>query len=87
MAVVLRRRKRQREVYPILLTNRLPRIKVPLRKDDADVTLDLQAAFTRCYEEGPYPGLLHYDEPPPGEMTGEDVAWCVEKLRTAKLRV
>ena len=58
--------RRSQEVYAVRLTERLPRIAVPLAKDDADVVLDLQAAFTRCWDEGPYPELLRYEGPPPG---------------------
>jgi hypothetical protein len=40
------------EVWPIMLRQPLPRIAVPLRSDDADVGLDLQAIFSRCYDAG-----------------------------------
>jgi hypothetical protein len=86
LVAVSRRRPRRREVYAVLLTNRLPRVSVPLAEDDRDVTLDLPAAFRRCYDEGPYPELLHYEGAPPGELTPEEVAWCDTVLRTAGLR-
>ena len=64
----------------------LPRVAVPLSKDDPDVVLDLQAAFTRCWEEGPYPELLRYDGPPPGTLTPDEIRWCEDKLRQAGFR-
>jgi hypothetical protein len=74
--VAVRRRPRQQEVYTIALQQRLPRIAVPLQRGDRDVRLDLQAVFTRCWEEGPYPDVLGYDGPPPGTLTAEELAWC-----------
>jgi hypothetical protein len=86
LVAVTRRKPRRREVYATLLTARLPRVAVPLGQKESDVTLDLQAAFTRCYDEGPYPELLHYHKAPPGPLTPEEVAWCEELLRNAGLR-
>lgn len=71
----------QQEVYAIPLQKRLPRIKIPLSAEDQDVPLDLQAVFTRCWDEGPYPEVLHYDGPPPGTMTAEEIDWCFQRLR------
>ncbi|MEZ6063161.1 MAG: DUF4058 family protein [Planctomycetaceae bacterium] len=66
----------QELVYAIQLRQRLPRIAIPL--DETDVTLDLQAAFERCWDEGPYPELLHYDGNPPGELSHDDTTWARE---------
>ena len=49
---------------------------MPLAGNDADVTLDLQAAFTRCWDDGAYPELLHYGEPVPVSLNEEDRRWC-----------
>jgi hypothetical protein len=38
--------------------------------------LDVQAAFHRCWETGPYPELLEYDEGPPIPLSEDDAAWC-----------
>jgi hypothetical protein len=56
----------RQEVYAAPVDQRLPRVSIPLDANVADITLDLQAAFTRCWNEGPYPELLRYDGPPPG---------------------
>jgi hypothetical protein len=55
LAAVSRRSPRRREVYAVQLTDRLPRVAIPLAREDRDVTLDVQAAFTRCYDEGHIP--------------------------------
>ncbi|MGE0608418.1 MAG: DUF4058 family protein [Pirellulales bacterium] len=75
----------RREVYSIPLTKRLPRVAVPLLSGEPDVVLDLQAAFERCWNSGPYPELLRYDQPPPADLTAEEQRWCAETLRGAKL--
>ena len=74
--VVVSRRPRYCEFYPATLRQRLPRVGIPLAHGDPDVTLDLQAVFRRCWEAGPYPVLLRYDEPPPGALSVEDATWC-----------
>lgn len=79
----VRRRPRRQEVYSIALQQRLPRIAVPLQPGDHDVRLDLQAVFTRCWQEGPYPEVLGYDGPPPGTLTPDEIAWCETQLRQA----
>jgi hypothetical protein len=84
---VTRRWPSRYELYPISLRPRLPkRVLVPLADDDPDVALDLQTAFTRCWEAGPYPELLGYDGPPPGVLSEEDVTWCHQRLETTMQR-
>lgn len=83
LVAVSRRRPGQQEVYAIPLERRLPRVSIPLLKGDPDVVLELQAAFDRCWDEGPYPGLSRYDEPPPGDLSAERVEWCRQRLKDA----
>src|SRR5205807_1974878 len=49
------------DLYPRRLSERLPRIAVPLAVGDRAVPLDLQASVARCYEAGGYADRLHYD--------------------------
>lgn len=51
-------------VYPIRLEARLPLIAIPLLPGDPDVPLDLQAAFDRTYDGGPYRKAIRYGEEP-----------------------
>jgi hypothetical protein len=71
------------EIYTVPLARRLPKIAVPLTYDDADVPLDLQAAFARSWNEGPYPELPRYDGPPPSELSQVEQHWCREQLTKA----
>jgi hypothetical protein len=48
-------------IYPWQLADPLPVIGVPLLPHDGEVSLDLQAVFTRCYDTGPYRRRVAYD--------------------------
>jgi hypothetical protein len=76
----------QFDVYPIPLQRRLPRIRVPLRPPDPDVVLDLPAVFDRCYDNGGYADLVDYRQPPPVELSAEEMAWMDRTLRDKGLR-
>jgi len=86
LVTVTRRQPPRQETHAVPLTSRLPRVGVPLTAGEADVTLDLQAVFTRCWDEGPYPELLHYEGPPPGTLSQEEQVWCEKRLRVAGYR-
>jgi hypothetical protein len=76
LVAVTRHQPAKQAVYPVLLQRRLPRVAIPLAADDSDVTLELQAAFTRCWDEGPYPELLHYESAPSGPFDPAELSWC-----------
>lgn len=69
------------EFYGIDLPQRLPRIAVPLKATDKDVTLDLPTVFQRCYDSGPYPQLLYYDRPAPTALNEEEATFIAQVLR------
>ncbi len=86
LVTVTRRWPSRQEVYAIPLQRRLPRVAIPLAMNDKDVVLDLQTVFNRCWNESPYPEWLRYDQPPPGPLSAEEIAWCDEILRQAGFR-
>ena len=69
-------------VYPILLSERLPSVGFPLLPQDQPVTVDLQAVFNRCYDDGQYQREINYQKdaivPPLSEAKQE---WVDELLR------
>lgn len=83
---VTRYRPPEQRVYAFPLNHRLPRIAVPLAARDDDVPLNLQAVFTQCWDSGPYPELLRYEDPPPGRLTKEELDWCDQRLKSAEYR-
>ena len=58
------------EVYPLPLRERLPILKIPLRRDDADVPLNLQGLVEQCYRNGAYEGTLNYATDPEPPLFG-----------------
>jgi hypothetical protein len=70
-------------VYPILLDERLPTISIPLLPGDADVPVDLQSVFNRCYDAGPYLREIAYgvDQVIPPLRTGQ-ADWAAQFLQT-----
>jgi hypothetical protein len=69
------------EVWATTLRQRLPRVRVPLADGDADVVLDLQSVFDRCYDEGAYARRLDYRRDPPAPLAEHDLAWATTLLR------
>ena len=64
----------------------LPRVLVPLTPDEADIPLDLQAAFERPIEVGGYAETLDYSGPPTPPLAPEDADWADALLREARLK-
>jgi hypothetical protein len=74
------------ELYPFTVRDRLPRMSIPLQDPDPDVTLDLPAVFTRCYDNGTYGRRLDYNQPTPEPLRPEDAEWADSLLRAAGVR-
>jgi len=70
----------------IRLRDPLPRVRIPLKSNDEDATLDMQVVFDRSYDIGPYPERLNYAAPPEPPLSDEDAAWADELLKTKGLR-
>lgn len=69
------------EVWPVPLGQPLPTVPVPLLAGDADVPLDLQAAFTGVYDGFAYDGDLDYSRPPETPLAPREAEWARERLR------
>lgn len=74
------------EVYPVSLTQRLPRMRIPLKSPDPDVVVDLQAVFNACYDNGGYADFLDYRRPLPLSLPAEALAWVDSLLQAQGLR-
>lgn len=69
------------QVFPIVLRESLPVIPVPLREGEPEVPLDLQFAFNRAYDGGPYRrGAVDYSRPPHPPLNNDDASWARELL-------
>jgi len=73
-------------VYPIGLQHRLPVIEIPLLPEHPSVLLDLQAAFNRAYDAGPYRKRILYGEDPiEPPLEPEQAEWVKAILPSASV--
>lgn len=73
------------EIYRMPLAERLPGIRIPLRKEDPDVALDLQTLVDQAYQEGRYDDIDYRKalDPP---LQPQDATWADELLKAAGKR-
>ena len=74
------------QLYPRTVRQPLPRVGIPLRSEDGEVVLDLQAVFQRCYDSAPYARLIDYRSEPLTPLPPTDAAWADALLREKGLR-
>jgi hypothetical protein len=74
------------EIYTATLQKRLPRFRMPLAADDRDTVLDLQAAFTRSFDQGGFAAKIDYQRDPATMLCEEDRKWLADLLRQQKVR-
>ncbi len=73
------------EVYRVSLREPLPTIRIPLRKRDADVHLNLQDLIAKSYENGRYDDVDYKGEPIP-PLDSDDARWADALLKEKGLR-
>lgn len=76
-------RRPHTQVWPIAFDEPLPGVPVPLLAPDADVTLDLQAAFTSCYDHADFGLVLDYSVPPDVPLSAPWDKWALKRVRAA----
>jgi hypothetical protein len=74
------------DVYRVALREPLPTIRIPLRRTDADVPLNLQTLIDAAYDNGRYADDIDYSKPPRPELAGPDAKWADGLLREQGLR-
>lgn len=68
------------EFYPIALRSPLPRLRIPLRPDDADVVVDLQRVLAQSYAAGRYAMTIDYGRPASPPLDPADADWARERV-------
>lgn len=68
------------EIYRLPLQEKLPKIRIPLRRKEGDVFLDLQALISKAWQLGGYDDL-NYSAPLDPPLRGKDAAWTEALLR------
>jgi Protein of unknown function (DUF4058) len=79
-------RQGQAEIYPLALRERLPAIRIPLRRTDPDAVLDLQAMVDHAYYFGAYYRSIDYRREPVPPLTVERAEWVEALLKAAGKR-
>ncbi len=72
-------------LWPILLTQRLPTIKIPLLANDPDTDLDLGAVLNSAYDRAGYEMSINYKEPPEVALSEESAKWAQAWLASAAI--
>ena len=71
-------RRRRAAVYAWTLRDRLPAIPIPLRENEPEPALDLQAAFDLAYDRAAYQDSLDYTQPLNPPASPGDAGWLRE---------
>jgi hypothetical protein len=75
------------QIFPVVVTEPLPCIPVPLRQNQMEVPLDLQFVFQRAYDSGPYRrGAVDYGASPDPALPDGLAAWADHCLQAAAVR-
>lgn len=64
------------EMYRVSLYQPLPTIRIPLRREDADVPLNLQTLIDTAYVNGRYADDIDYSKPPRPKLAEADAQWA-----------
>jgi hypothetical protein len=73
-------------VWPVLLSQSLPRVPIPLLPADPDASLELQQTFATAYDLLGYDLAIDYTQPPDIPFEGEAAAVAETLLRSAGFR-
>ena len=73
-------------VWPVILSQPLPTVPIPLLSGDADVMLELQQIFTSVYDLLGYDLAIDYTQPPEVPLDPDDALAADTLLRAAGLR-
>ncbi|MFO0808013.1 MAG: DUF4058 family protein [Gemmataceae bacterium] len=65
------------DVWPAGLRDRLPRVPIPLRAADGDVSVELQDLLHAVYDAAGYAFRI-YDAPPDPPLSAADAAWAAQ---------
>ena len=71
-------------VWPILLTQRLPTIPIPLLPKSVDIQLDLGAVLNTAYDRAGYDLIIDYQSPPGVSLSEPNSSWCRQWLARRK---
>lgn len=71
-------------VWQFSLSQRLPKIPIPLRQEHAEAELDLQSVLNLIYERAGYDLILNYLQEPRPPFRESQLAWAAEMLNSQR---
>jgi hypothetical protein len=74
------------ESCPWMLQKRLPKFRLPMAGDDKDAIVDVQAVFSRAFEQGHFDQRIDYTRDPALSLSPEQREWLDALLKQQKLR-
>jgi Protein of unknown function (DUF4058) len=74
-------------VWPIRLSQRLPVVRIPLRRGDDDARLDLQAVLDTAYDRAGYGRVIDYTKEPIPSLKPPWAEWSDRWLREKGVRL
>lgn len=69
------------QVYSWTVRHRLPKIPIPLKAPDPDISIDLAEVYTTAFDRGRYARSIDYQAPLDSPLHPEDRAWAEESAR------
>lgn len=76
----------QAKLWAVRLNQRLPELRIPLRPEDEDARLDLQAVLNSVYDRAGYDLIADYSREPTPPLPAEWTEWAQEVLVEKGLR-
>ncbi len=80
MLVSRRRQRPNADAYLFSVRDRIPTIPVPLKRNEPELTLDLQPLLAELYDAGGYDLAIDYSQPPTPHLDEADAMWAQQLL-------
>ncbi len=77
-------RRARGQLYAFNVRHPIPIVPIPLRREETEVTLDLNATLHALYERARFDLRLNYSQPPTPPLPDEDVRWASEVVQSAR---
>ncbi len=85
--LVSRGKQRPRaDLYAFNIQNQIPEFPLPLRPEDTEPIIDLQALLNNIYDVGSYDLKIDYSQKPVPELSENDATWADNWLRQQGIR-
>ncbi|MGD1716830.1 DUF4058 family protein [Dapis sp. BLCC M172] len=85
--LVSREKQRPRaDLYAFNIQNKIPEFPLPLRPEDTEPIIDLQALLNNIYDVGSYDLKIDYTQKPVPELLENDATWADTWLRQEGIR-